>query len=829
VSDNFLESSLASDCSLKRNMFRQPHVLVGAALSFGDEFGYYLPLPTPLPLVPNPYLKDTAHESSDIEAFPSSIREAIATYVGFGNILNKCPLLEAYFSQQEQHGDITESLQVKSACLAEIKSNPLFLVSRKWCYSTRAALLMAWRKGACIEWKLLADIMRNPNLTKVALHVKSKMVVLRERDVLLEGPVEDPSIAHTILATTQWSEPLRPTSHTDGKSMGSIKVPKLKSSNAQLAPSLEQLLNGKKIACFRAVAVMRAMAVMEHQLRQCSMIDLFRNIEMPLQYCSADAELGGIKVDPSFFGRLRQGLMDRKEVIQNYCTVLCGQSFNVDSHVDVGKVKRDIASKIRREVTSAKEVPVGSIEAVVAASHPFMRIVSEHRSHVRTLPLCSSILGNRYFDRVRSVYNTIGTETGRVIIVNPPLQQVPKACDYMHYDRQSLHEELCSPTDRMIMERMISDFNANHDPTRTTGRSEAEWVHVASLGSPHQRPGSDRVYSTGKLVQILELSISSPPHSLADHSAALVDLWRAAGFNYSDAEAASTRQVLVEFPDHMNSRSDDLGVRLYAYPADKVYRLTAGIKPDQSEFESIQTSLSQPAQWFLHSTSPNDYRCNDSNSISNELATFTARCPSRHVIVNVRSGFQASEGFVLLAADYCQIELRILSHFSSDPQLLAAFHRVGYDVFKAIAASWLGSRVDCEVTDEQRNQVKQICYALIYGAGPQLVADQAGISVERAKTMMKDFLSRYPGVQSFLHSLKQRSRKIGYVETLLGRRRYLSGLGSGDRKLRARAERQAVNTLCQGSAADLIKVGRHHALLLLLMQTLLLTTSHGMG
>jgi len=172
----------------------------------------------------------------------------------------------------------------------------------------------------------------------------------------------------------------------------------------------------------------------------------------------------------------------------------------------------------------------------------------------------------------------------------------------------------------------------------------------------------------------------------------------------------------------------------------------------------------------------------------------------------VRSGFQASEGFVLLAADYCQIELRILSHFSSDPQLLAAFHRVGYDVFKAIAASWLGSRVDCEVTDEQRNQVKQICYALIYGAGPQLVADQAGISVERAKTMMKDFLSRYPGVQSFLHSLKQRSRKIGYVETLLGRRRYLSGLGSGDRKLRARAERQAVNTLCQGSAADLIKL-----------------------
>lgn len=812
VSDHYLESSLqqSSDGSLKRNMFRHPHVLVGAALCFGDEFGYYLPLPTPLPLVPNPYTttsQDHYYSSSRMEAFPSSIREAIATYVGFGNILNKCPLLEAYFSQQDQKDQhITESLQKKSVCLSEMSSNPLFLVSRGWCHSTRAALLMAWRKGACIEWKLFADIMRNANLTKVAIHVKSKMVVLRERDVLVEGPVEDPSIAQTILTTTQWSEPLRPSSHTGGKSILSIKVPKLKPSTAQTAPSLELLLNGKKIACFRAVAVMRAMAKMEEQLRQCSMIDLFRNIEMPLQYCSADAELGGIKVDPAFFSRLRQSLMDRKEAIQSYCRVFCGQAFNVDSHVDVSKVKKDIVSKIRHGVpTAAKTGEKDSIEAVVAASHPFMRLISEYRSHVRTLPLCSSILGNRYFDRVRPVYNTIGTETGRVIIVNPPLQQVPKACQYLHCDRLSVHEELCSSScDPMAAHRMISAFNARHG---TATRSDAEWVHVASLGGPpHLEAGSGWVhsFSTGKLVHILDLSVSAPPHASADHStAALVDLWRAAGFDYSDAEADSIRQVLVEFPS--------VGVRRYAYPADKVYRLTAGIKPDPSEFESIRTSLSQPAQWwFLQQSVTSQAAFSKPTTAPSSLPP---GCSSRqHVAVNMRSGFQANEGFVLLAADYCQIELRILSHFSSDPSLLAAFHRVGFDVFKAIAASWLGSRgggraaADSEVTDEERNQVKQICYALIYGAGPQLVADQVGISVDRAKAMMKDFLGRYPGVQRFLHSLKQRSRKIGYVETLLGRRRYLSGLGSGDRKLRARAERQAVNTLCQGSAADLIKV-----------------------
>jgi DNA polymerase theta len=220
-------------------------------------------------------------------------------------------------------------------------------------------------------------------------------------------------------------------------------------------------------------------------------------------------------------------------------------------------------------------------------------------------------------------------------------------------------------------------------------------------------------------------------------------------------------------------------------------------------------------------------------------------------VVHVRNGFRASQGFVLLSVDYCQIELRILAHFSGDRDLCAAFH-AQVDVFKVIAAKWLKKASQDDVSDVERHQVKQICYALIYGAGPALVAEQAHVTVETALAMMQDFLRAYPGVQKFLLHTKKQCRELGYVETLLGRRRYLpdinlpastashaeEGIASSVhvnksslvsarhvpappaplavadvqkarqelRKRKSKAERQAVNTLCQGSAADLIKV-----------------------
>ncbi|CAE7596479.1 TEB, partial [Symbiodinium microadriaticum] len=161
-------------------------------------------------------------------------------------------------------------------------------------------------------------------------------------------------------------------------------------------------------------------------------------------------------------------------------------------------------------------------------------------------------------------------------------------------------------------------------------------------------------------------------------------------------------------------------------------------------------------------------------------------------------------GYVLLASDYAQIELRILAHFAMDAKLCAAFDSSS-DIFAGIAAQWTGTPVD-GISKDDRNRMKQICYALLYGAGPAKVAADAGCSIPEAEGLMRGFMTCYPGIKTFMNQVKNSCRSKGYVETLLGRRRHLRGISSANRKDRARAERQAVNTVCQGSAADLIKL-----------------------
>jgi DNA polymerase theta len=160
---------------------------------------------------------------------------------------------------------------------------------------------------------------------------------------------------------------------------------------------------------------------------------------------------------------------------------------------------------------------------------------------------------------------------------------------------------------------------------------------------------------------------------------------------------------------------------------------------------------------------------------------------------------------VLLDVDYSQIELRILAHFSGDENLLNSFQFDHQDVFRQIASRWL-KKAENDISDTERNSVKQLCYANIYGSGAQLVADNAGISVPLAAQWMKDFIKAYPGIKNFMDVVKADCAKNNFVTTLLGRKRYISNISSSDYKLRSRAERQAVNTVCQGSAADLIKV-----------------------
>ncbi len=169
----------------------------------------------------------------------------------------------------------------------------------------------------------------------------------------------------------------------------------------------------------------------------------------------------------------------------------------------------------------------------------------------------------------------------------------------------------------------------------------------------------------------------------------------------------------------------------------------------------------------------------------------------------IRQAFIAPEGQRLIAADYSQIELRIMAHLSEDEGLLHAFAN-GLDVHRATAAE-VFDVASKEVSTEQRRSAKAINFGLIYGMSAFGLAKQLGVGREEAQHYMHRYFARYPGVESYMEQIKQKARKQGYVETLFGRRLYLPQINAKNGLHRAAAERTAINAPMQGTAADIIK------------------------
>jgi DNA polymerase I len=169
----------------------------------------------------------------------------------------------------------------------------------------------------------------------------------------------------------------------------------------------------------------------------------------------------------------------------------------------------------------------------------------------------------------------------------------------------------------------------------------------------------------------------------------------------------------------------------------------------------------------------------------------------------IRRAFVAEPGNRLLAADYSQIELRIMAHLSGDERLLAAFAS-GLDIHRATAAEILGLRPEA-VTGEQRRSAKAINFGLIYGMSAFGLARQLGIERGAAQEYVDRYFQRYPGVKAFMDRTRAQARQDRYVETLFGRRLYLTEIGHSNQGRRAAAERTAINAPMQGTAADIIK------------------------
>ncbi|MCG8517478.1 MAG: DNA polymerase I [Pseudomonadales bacterium] len=169
----------------------------------------------------------------------------------------------------------------------------------------------------------------------------------------------------------------------------------------------------------------------------------------------------------------------------------------------------------------------------------------------------------------------------------------------------------------------------------------------------------------------------------------------------------------------------------------------------------------------------------------------------------IRQAFIASEGYKLMAADYSQIELRIMAHLSGDEGLLTAFAN-GEDIHRATAAEVFGVALE-DVSDDQRRSAKAINFGLIYGMSAFGLARQLDVERKVAQQYIDRYFERYPGVLRYMDDIRKQAHDDGYVETLFGRRLYLPEINARNKQMQQAAERTAINAPMQGTAADIIK------------------------
>jgi DNA polymerase I len=204
----------------------------------------------------------------------------------------------------------------------------------------------------------------------------------------------------------------------------------------------------------------------------------------------------------------------------------------------------------------------------------------------------------------------------------------------------------------------------------------------------------------------------------------------------------------------------------------------------------------------------------------NQALAATGRLSSQNpnlqnIPIRTAEGRKVREAFVprnadhvLVSADYSQIELRLIAEISGDAAMLDAFQK-SLDIHTATAARVYGVPLE-SVTSDQRRAAKTVNFSIIYGAGASNLSQQLGIKRTEAKTLIDNYFREYSGLRDYMTNIVEQARRNGYVETLLGRRRYLRDIDSRNGMMRSMSERIAINTPIQGTAADLIKVAMIH-------------------
>lgn len=801
-----------------------PVVVSGVALCFQGNVAYFLPLPTPLPI--HRFSSDRVGENvlplrPDATNCPNSVKTLIARFVGVDGYINKCRNLTASFNDRMNIAPLRQNKSRDIPCrYDENAPNPLLSVSRSWNEACRRAMHEEWRRGKCTEWRIFNDMMTDEQTTKVGLYIKDQLTVLRERDILSNGFLEDPMIASQLLEIPESGLKMIDVFPNENRDLPLC----------QAVYRVSRYIQAKMDACIRVLKVLHKMAELEREIAAQNLMDLFLFVEMPLCKCVSEMEYTGMPFEASLFVNLKQDLSDRCKVIESYFKLLEGSDFNLSSEKHIANLRKRLGRSILNDVLAKRglsssfsgEKPVSDVVAKffkvsscrnehsdevskevaeLMTTHPLIKLLSEWRSHHSAVISCSSILDSissrekhksAFSTRIHGIFNTIGTASGRMTVVKPPLQQMAHECIYRPSIRPSIYTEACQAA-----AEIRAPLQDGIDILSKRWLVRPQWVRfVPLIGIKSSTPFN---FESGRLLELGQKTSHQTGIDCFEERQPTAEFLlaerRAHGQTYWDTREKSSFSVTlsVNLSRHEEEEHGSYGNLTFTpgkltcvVPADKVFRLAAPLEPHDDELQEIFACLKRK-----------------------DLGAPVVSKPSSEApvqrIISPRSGFVASKGCVVMSVDYSQIELRILAHFCEDPTLLNSFREEKIDVFKGICSRWKKKNPDL-VSEEERDAVKQLCYAIIYGAGAGRISAVAECSEAEAKFLYQDFLKCHPGISKFISAVKKESRKCGFVTTILGRRRQLHGINSESKSVQAKAERQAVNTVCQGSASDLIKV-----------------------
>ncbi|MBV1907700.1 MAG: DNA polymerase I [Kangiellaceae bacterium] len=261
--------------------------------------------------------------------------------------------------------------------------------------------------------------------------------------------------------------------------------------------------------------------------------------------------------------------------------------------------------------------------------------------------------------------------------------------------------------------------------------------------------------------------------------------------------------VLKKTPKKQPSTAEEVLVQLALdYPLPKVIMEYRGLSKLKSTYTDKLPEAIQQRSGRVHTSYHQAVAATGRLSSSDpNLQNIPVKSPEGR---SIREAFIAPKGYKILAADYSQIELRIMAHLSQDEGLLTAFS-AGLDVHSATAAEVFDTELE-HVSSEQRRHAKAVNFGLIYGMSRFGLAKQLNISNDDAAHYIDTYFARYPDVGTYMESTKEKAKDLGYVETLFGRRLYLPQINASNGMLRQAAERTAINAPMQGSAADIIKI-----------------------